>query len=93
MSYTFITGQHSYYDFGMNGYTYLREHHGIEQYVSRLVKYIEYIADERFIGAVFDRRLIDVLGSMCESVDDAVLFEQTIKTLSCMVDGLGGIHR
>jgi glycosyltransferase involved in cell wall biosynthesis len=88
----FVMGEPSYYETGANGYKYLCEKHSIERYVARLLEYVAQIENNRFIASVFDERLIDVMGSMCEDVDDSVLFEHTIKKLSATFDGIEKIQ-
>jgi len=77
----FISGEHAYYEYGMNGYKYLSEQHGIDRYVGRLAEYVAQIEKSRFVTSQLDERLVDLLASMCHDVDDSVLFENQIEML------------
>jgi glycosyltransferase involved in cell wall biosynthesis len=77
-----ISGKHSYAECGVNGYKYLTEKHDIEKYVGGLAEFVAQIEKDRFRKTVVDERLISLLGSMCEEIDDTVLFENVIKNVS-----------
>jgi hypothetical protein len=84
---TLVSGDHSYYKRGMKGYKYLIEQHGIDRYVGRLANFTGAIEANRLITSELDERLIDLLGSMCAEVDDAVLFQNAIKKISETLSG------
>jgi hypothetical protein len=84
----FILGNKSYLESGLKGFQYLCDEHGVERYVGLVAKFVEDMAWQRFIGSIFDKRLIVVMGSMCAEVDDTVLFENTMLRVSEMVSGL-----
>lgn len=78
----FISGKHSYYEYGINGYEYLLQEHGVDQYVRRLAEYVAQIEKSRFVTSEVDERLVDFLASMCHDADDSRLFEHAIEMIS-----------
>lgn len=86
-----ISGEHPYYEYGMNGYKYLCEKHSINRYVGRLAEFVALIEKRRFRTSEVDERLIKFMGSMCEDVDDSVLFEHVIEKISETFNGIEDI--
>ncbi|MEZ5571599.1 MAG: glycosyltransferase [Halioglobus sp.] len=84
----FILGNQAYFDSGINGFRYLCNEHGAQQYVERLTQFVEEIAWNRFVGSIFDNRLINVMESMCEDIEDADIFDDTLLKVSEMISGL-----
>jgi len=88
----FISGDHSYYERGMNGYKHLIEKHSIDRYVSRLAECVAQIEESRFVTSEVDERLISFLASMCEDTDDSALFENVVKKISETFNGVEQIQ-
>lgn len=84
----FILGNGAYWDSGINGFNYLREEHSVDRYVEQVADFVGQMAWQRFLVSSCDQRLIEVLGSMCGTVDDTVLFERTMLKVSDMISGL-----
>lgn len=78
----FISGKHSYYEYGTNGYKHIIKEHGVDRYVSRLAEYVAQIEKRRFVTSEVDERLVGFLASMCNDVDDSALFENVIEKIS-----------
>ncbi|GAB5450756.1 MAG: hypothetical protein Hals2KO_10840 [Halioglobus sp.] len=73
---------------GARGEAFLRSQHNVERYVSGLLNFAGEALDRRFAAGIFDDRLIEILASMCDDVNDSVMFEPTLARLSSMVERL-----
>jgi glycosyltransferase involved in cell wall biosynthesis len=83
---SFVAGDHKSFDCGIEGYEYLCRVHTPGEYVAQLYEFVEEVEDQRFKSALFDKRLLGVMATMCEDVHDSKLFDTTLKNLSSMVE-------
>jgi len=88
----FISGDHPYYEYGMNGYKHLLEEHSIDRYVSRLADFVGEIEKRRFVTSEVDERLVDLFASMCSDTEDSHLFENAMKKISETFNGVEQIQ-
>ena len=84
----FAQGNSAYFDRGRKGYEYLVRQHSVEGYIQSLQNFVTRVSEERFVASIFDDRLVPVMASMCDDVNDSGMFEATLEGLSGMVDGL-----
>ncbi len=84
----FSSGAGSRFTCGPNGLAYLRQQHSIELYIEQLHRFVTSIVERRFRDAIFDERLIPLMGSMCDDVNESGMFTETLADLSSMVEGL-----
>ena len=72
-------------DIGMAGHRYLQGHHSIERYIDAMSDYLPSVIENRFVSSIVDNRLIGIMASMCQDVEDAVLFEGTLAKIAMML--------
>ena len=80
-----IAGDQTLLGSGEKGYRYLCEQHNIARYTEGLVSCLEQVAENRFAASIFDNRLIDIMASLCDDVNDSRMFEPTLSRLSGIV--------
>ena len=84
----FAAGNSACFECGSKGYDYLLEKHSIGRYIKSLQGFVEKVSEARFVAAVFDDRLVPMMASMCDDVNDSGMFEATLGRLSGMVESL-----
>lgn len=80
-----LSGKQGLLDIGMAGYRYLQSHHSVERYIESMSEYLPSVIENRFVSSVIDNRMIGIMASMCQEVEDAVVFEGTLAKIAVML--------
>ena len=83
-----LSGKQGLLDIGAAGRQYLQSHHSVGRYIDSMSRFLPSVVENRFMSSMIDDRLIGVIASMCQEVDDAIIFEGTLAKISMVLSDL-----
>lgn len=83
-----LSGKQELLDIGTAGHQYLQSHHSVMSYINAMSGYLPSVIENRFMSSIIDNRLIGVMASMCQEVEDTVIFKGTLAKISMILSDL-----
>ncbi len=80
-----LSGEQELLDTGGAGYQYLQNHHSLAQYIASLSSFLPSAIENRFMSSIINDRVIGVMASMCQEVEDASVFSETLAKISTIL--------